>query len=154
MELYKYTHMCLEVIMWWITRVDERLAPSLTCCACLEPFLCAIDLHCSFTCSTLKESNDSGPKWLAWKICFDEEIGKAPQGLAYMVKSTRSDFPNQIYSNGEWPPDSVWIQRGDTNMDISARSSQLANMRILNQVSFVLMACVHTSYPGIKWLSY
>lgn len=30
MGLYKYTHMWLEVIMWWITRVDERLAPSLS----------------------------------------------------------------------------------------------------------------------------
>lgn len=41
MGRYKSTHMWLEVVMWWITRVDERLAPSVSAvgvCMSLKSF--------------------------------------------------------------------------------------------------------------------
>lgn len=110
--------MFLEVIMWWITRVDGRLGPSLTAvrvCMCMPSLknheFSAFDFQCSFTYTPKKPSNDSGPKWITWKICFYEAIGKAPRGLTYMVKSTPNELHNQIYSNKERPPDNIWTMR-------------------------------------------
>lgn len=96
-----------------------EISPLFDCCACLYvhavnqpgPFFSAVDFQCSFTYIPKKPSNDSGPKWLTWKICLYEAIGKAPRGLTYMVKSTPNELHNQIYSNKERPPDSIWTMR-------------------------------------------
>lgn len=100
-----------------------EISPLFDCCACLyvhavtqEPWISLDHFFCCWLSMQLhlnpkKPSNDSAPKWITWKICFYEVIGKAPRGLTYMVKSTPNELHNQIYSNKERPPDGIWTMR-------------------------------------------